>query len=373
MYYSNASLKAIIATVVDANPAPTETVFLLFGEKSDIDFSSLIEQLNKLEISFCGGIFPGIIHGTENYTSGYLLKKLPLVHTPWIVHGLNAEDFKIPNLTGNAQRNATKPTILTFVDGLTSNIASYLNKLFHHFGDTYNFLGGGAGSLTLVQQPCIFSNEGIFKDAALICLVDMEVSLGVQHGWKQMLGPFVATKTEKNIIYELNWMNAFEVYKDALKAEANVQIGKDNFFDIAKGYPFGIFKENGEDIVRDPIAVGEEGELICVGEIPANTVLYILKGDNESLIDSAEVAIKQSINQAKTQIAHTFIVDCISRTLFLEQEFSKELGAINNYSDPNQEKKIIPQGVLSLGEISSNGEGFLEFYNKTLVIGALYN
>ena len=30
-------------------------------------------------------------------------------------------------------------------------------------------------------------------------------------------------------------------------------------------------------------------------------------------------------------------------------------------------------GILSLGEISSYGDGYLEFFNKTIVVGAFLN
>ena len=112
---------------------------------------------------------------------------------------------------------------------------------------------------------------------------------------------------------------------------------------------------------------------MCVGEVPENTVLYILKGKNEALIQSAKMAIESSIAHLTEPIQHTIIIDCISRTLFLEEEFSKELEAISEAMPDSDEKESLPQGVLSLGEISSSGGGYLEFYNKTLVVGVLTN
>ena len=347
-----------------------EGLLLLFGEESKTDFPALIDGINQLNIPFFGGIFPGIIHGKENFKSGCILKKLPLLCKPILINGLESDDFNIPNLVEKYNIKSTNTTLLTFVDGLTANIASYLQKLFHVYGNSYNFLGGGAGSLSLVQRPCIFTNEGIFQNAAVLCPVEMNVSLGVKHGWKQLKGPIVATQTEKNIIHKLNWQNAFEVYKEVVEEDSWKTFNDENFFDLAKGYPFGIIKESGEDIIRDPIAVDKNGSLICVGEVPENAVLYIMKGKNEGLIQSAEIAIQESITNLKNEIQHTLVVDCISRTLFLENEFPKELEAIYN-AMTIAHPEATPQGILSLGEISSNGEGFLEFYNKTLVIGAL--
>ena len=369
MFISNTTTKHLISVISEMQFKENEACVLLFGEDSKINIEQLIYQLNEAGITFFGGVFPGIIHGETNYKVGCIIKKLPIHAKPIMVHGLNTKDIQVPNFL--KEDSPDKLTLLTFVDGLTSNISNYLKNLYFTYGNRANFLGGGAGSLTLVQKPCVFSNEGFFKDAAVICPISLDISLGVQHGWKKLKGPFVATKTKKNVIQELNWTKGFDVYKEIVEEDSENTFNDENFFDIAKGYPFGIIRENGEDIVRDPIAHGPNGELICVGEVPENSVLYIMKGENSSLINSAQLAVEESISNVKVEIQHTFIVDCISRTLFLEENFSKELEAISKHLD-NENSEAIPQGILSLGEISSSGKGLLEFYNKTLVIGAFH-
>ena len=59
---------------------------------------------------------------------------------------------------------------------------------------------------------------------------------------------------------------------------------------------------------------------------------------------------------------HMFI-DCISRVLFLEKDFEKELAAVY---DP----KYPLFGALTIGEIANNKHDYLEFYNKTSVVGS---
>ncbi len=373
MYISNDELSQIKNIVSNLKILDDQTLLLMVGEESTLDYNWLIEQLDSLGISFMGGIFPGIIHGKNNFKEGAILKVLPTSTKPIIITGLENNNFEISHLLEDLKFDTSKATLFTFIDGLTSNVATYLQKLYHHYGNAVKYLGAGAGSLSLVQQPCIFSNEGIFQDAAIICPVNLKANIGVKHGWEKLDGPIVATRTNKNIIHELNWKNAFEVYKDVAEKDSGIMFNDENFFDIAKCYPFGIFREDQEDLVRDPIAVDENGSLICVGEVPENTVLYILKGNNDALIQSAKTAIENSIANLTADIKHTFIIDCISRTLFLEEEFPKELEAISEAMPESDEKETIPQGVLSLGEISSSGKGYLEFYNKTLVIGTLTN
>jgi len=373
MHISNDQLSQIKNIVSNLEISTHETLLLMIGEESKLDYNWLIEQLNSLGISFMGGIFPGIIHGKNNFKDGAILKVLPITSKPIIITGLENNDFEISHLLNDLEIGKAQITLFTLIDGLTSNVSTYLQKLYHHYGNAVKYLGAGAGSLSFVQQPCIFSNDGIFQDAAIICPVNLKVSLGVKHGWGKLEGPIVATRTEKNIIHELNWKNAFEVYKEVAEKDAGVTFNDKNFFDIAKCYPFGIFRENREDLVRDPISVDKNGSLMCVGEVPENTVLYILKGKNEALIQSAKMAIESSIAHLTEPIQHTIIIDCISRTLFLEEEFSKELEAISEAMPDSDEKESLPQGVLSLGEISSSGGGYLEFYNKTLVVGVLTN
>lgn len=372
MYHSDTSIKTIIQSIQQLELKQGEAVMLLFGEHSELDFNQLVDALNALDIEFFGGLFPGIIYGDKNHSSGYILKKLPIKKRPVTINLEEKGKIDLTPLEDWVNPADEKLTLLTFVDGLTANIASYLDHLYHFFGNTVNFIGGGAGSLTLVQKPCVFTNEGFFQNAAIICPVELNISLGVKHGWQKMMGPIVATKTDRNTIYELNWTKAFDLYKKEIEKDSDDSINPDNFFDIAKGYPFGIFREHGEDIVRDPIAVGEQGELICVGAVPENTVLYILKGENAALIDSAQTAMMESVKNAREQIEHTLVVDCISRALFLEKEFPSELKQLS-HGRIDQNTEALPQGVLSLGEISSYGGGVLEFYNKTLVVGVLYN
>ena len=141
------------------------------------------------------------------------------------------------------------------------------------------------------------------------------------------------------------------------------------FFDIAKAYPFGLLSEGSEDIVRDPISTNDKGALICVGEVPENSVLNILKGEEKTLLEASREAALKALQELDSPNVTPLLVDCISRSLFLGKNFPKELMEIKKLLG----EKDLPKaaGVLSLGEISSCGDGFLEFFNKTIVLGLL--
>lgn len=372
MYIKNNLNQNIPEVIKELDPGADETVMLLIGEEDQsVDLPKLISDLNEAGIDFFGGLFPAVIFGGEMSKRGAVVAKLPLYAKPLVINDLDRESVDLAAVDYFIRCNPVQCTAVVFVDGLAENINGFLSGLYNKLADSVSYIGGGAGSLNFEQKPCLFTNDGLVQNAAVITMLGVGSKLGVYHGWKKLAGPLVATKTVHNTIYELNWQNAFDVYKKIVEADCGALLGRENFFDIAKGYPFGMIKDYAERIVRDPIAVGLQGELICVGAVPENSVIDILKGEPASLIKAAGQAALESNCAQGDQVVGQLIFDCISRVLYLGDSFHEELAVIND-GLKNEGFTGSPIGALTLGEISSYGEGYLEFFNKTVVTGVLY-
>jgi hypothetical protein len=161
------------------------------------------------------------------------------------------------------------------------------------------------------------------------------------------------------------------VYREVVDADSGTRLTKKDFFNIAKAYPFGIYSEGGEDIVRESIAANEKGQLVCVGEVPENAMLSILKGTKSSLIQAAGQATEACRHPDGRKIRCCLVIDCISRVLFLKDDFTEELATVQT-GISSISTDIIPEGILTLGEIASYGAGIPEFLNKSIVVGAFY-
>lgn len=347
-----------------SNHVGDNAALITIGEHTEIDVTQLISQLNASQTKFMGGLFPKVIHGNSILDKGIVINTLNNLESMFLVKNISTKDYTIPKVVFSKNHDYS---LFTYVDGLTSNISHYLSELYENYGMQTNYFGGGAGSLSLEQRPCVFNSEGVFQDAAVFAIMKMSSRIGVKHGWSKVDGPFIVTKAEGNIIKEINWKNPFKVYKEVVEAHSGKTFTDSNFFDIAKGYPFGILKDDAECIVRDPLMVNDKGELVCVGELEDNALVDILNGDKASLINAAKGAAQDSIKKASSP-RKAILIDCISRILFLEDNFDKELTAITSTIEKNFDNISIG-GALTLGEISSYGEGFLEFYNKTVVVG----
>lgn len=326
--------------------------------------------LKKVKLPLFGGVFPAIIHEREKMNTGTIivgLKEEPVVYTIPNLSDINRDfdgviESLIPEI-GEAN------TMFVFVDGYSQQIMPMIDSLYTIWGVELNFLGGGAGSinptaLDMKNTPCLFTNDGLVQDAALLALVTMKSGIGAGHGWHKISGPYKVTESTGNVIKTLNLQPAFQVYREIIEQHSGKVITADNFFDVGKYYPFGIHRLESEVIVRDPYTV-EGDSLVIATPIPSESFVDILSGDTDSVVDAARQSFSagmQSFGGGEIQIV--FMVDCISRVLFLGDEFEREIEAVTKADTP-----LI--GVLSLGEIANSGSDYMELYNKTCVVGIL--
>jgi hypothetical protein len=329
--------------------------------------TTLDPLLQSLPVPLFGGIFPALLHGNQKLDHGTIVMGFnePIdVHT---IPCLSKSDTDFDKLITNKKGDiAAAKTLMVFVDGFSRRIGAFIESLFNICGLDTNYLGGGTGSLSMVQKPSILTSRGLMEDAAILVGCDIESGIGVSHGWHPISGPYKVTEAENNTIRTLEWQPAFDVYRRAVETHADVSFEKMEFFDIAKAYPFGIAKLQTEWIVRDPFMKGDDDSLICVGEVREGGYVDILNGDIESLIQAAKTAYMKGMRayQGPDNQCMTFFVDCISRVLFLQDRFAEELAAVNNGPYP-----LV--GMCSIGEIANNSHDYLEFYNKTAVVGIL--
>ncbi|WP_127469858.1 FIST signal transduction protein [Thiomicrorhabdus aquaedulcis] len=350
---------------------PTVLSVLIFScDKNDYPLPQINTVLQNFSKPLMGGVFPQIIYQTQAYKTGCLLVGLPYALNVERFEGLSDKNTPFADQIEHAFLGVETPhTVLVLVDGLAKCISGVVDGLFDVLGAESNFVGGGAGSLSFVQKPCLFSNDGMFADVALVGFLQASSRVGVGHGWSTIDSDHQITRVDKNIIYKIDHRNAFEVYQEVVNRYSATPILKENFFEVAQAFPFGINKRCSEKVVRDPIAVTECGALICVGELALNDFIDILSALPEQLIaaaaNTAQLAFEMPAEQPPQGI---LLIDCISRALFLQKNFSQELEAIALATAQQSPTPLTQFGALALGEIANSGGGYLEFYNKTTVV-----
>jgi hypothetical protein len=325
--------------------------------------SSLSPFLKKLPVPVCGGLFPKIIHEGKIYGHGSIV--IGFDHTLDIHTIRNINEWIPPRQLCSLDffDKKQKAFLLIFVDGLASGIEAFLDEAYDRIGGHFSVVGGGAGQQYFKHLPCIISNDGLLENSAQAVLMPRRLCYDVKHGWEMAAGPFLVTSSDKNRIHTLNYQPAYQLYREALEGLGAQKFADTPFFQISKTYPLGMERLDAEVIVRDPIAC-EENSLICVGEVPEFSKVYILKGNVRSLTGAAREAVSTARRECRHSMSFMLLWDCISRYLFLNDQFNSEMSAIVEEMPDH-----IPMiGVLTIGEVVSSRMGSVFLYNKSIVV-----
>lgn len=324
--------------------------------------SSFAGFLQDLGVPVFGGCFPELIYRGEKRETGAVVCGLTEPPDVTTVSGLSDPQQEYtahldPDLPAEGYETA-----FVFVDAYATQVERFIESLFRTYSVELNYIGGGAGTLEMEQKPCLFTGDGVIEDSAVVAAIESPLQLGVKHGWQEIAGPFRVTSADGPLLHTLDGTPAFSVYRETLDKHASTELTRQNFFEVAKGYPFGIAQIDSEQIVRDPFEVTGQDGLNCFGDIPEGEFVHILEGQPEALIDAAEKAREQT-NANETDSEALLFFDCISRVLYLEDQFERELDSVQIEGTPTV-------GALTIGEIANDGSGHLDYYNKTAVVGA---
>jgi len=342
-----------------------QAVLILTAAGTTIDSSQYGHILQQTSLEVIGGVFPEIIYEGHRYGEGTVIvgftqpmRTIPIASfededtvNTWIDDGIDGIDPE-------------GKTLFVFVDSLILHKSYLFDSLYNALGTIPNYVGGGAGSLEFNSFPCIFTNLGILEKGAVIGIVDLETSIGVSHGWEAIGEPLKVTEAQDNQIKTLDWKPAMDVYQKIVERHSDKPFDFNDFFGTTKSYPFGIAKLDAEMVVRDPY-MQENGIVYTLDNIEPGSHINIMYGNFDSLIQGALTARDLAFNANGHGVpSELFLIDCISRVLFMNDYYEQELVQL----DPDYKGF----GALTLGEIANNGDAYLEIYNKTAVVCAIY-
>lgn len=366
-------LEELRAATGRLHAAGARSLMILACEADGWDPTELTPWLQALQLPVIGGVFPSIIHRATNLRSGTLVVGLPAPVQVGAIHALSRREGLEPQLQAIAPMLEGAASVVVLVDGLGANLDAFVECLYGVVGLNAPVVGAGAGHLDLQQRPCLLGNVGMLGDAALVVTLPSQLDRGIAHGWQKLSGPFLVTRSCGDMLEELNYSAAAEVYRSEVEAHSDLRFAESSFFSISKTYPLGIESVDGEFLVRDPIKqVGDS--LVCIGEVPQNATVYLLKGEVEPLIASAVEAMNSACAQRQRRLggsepgpALALVFDCISRALFLGDAFDRELKALDRALADSDHMV----GALTLGEIANSRGGTIELLNKSIVVSLI--
>ncbi|MGE0081349.1 MAG: FIST signal transduction protein, partial [Thiohalomonadaceae bacterium] len=255
-------------------------------------------------------------------------------------------------------------TLMMLFDAMVPNVASLLDELYLRLANRVHYMGANAGSESFQPMPCLFDNERLVEHGVLTLLLGPHEGAILHHGYGVPPKMTAATSTDGNRILQIDWRPAFEVYQEMARAQYGVEINRENFYQYAVHFPFGIVRANGVILVRIPVALEEDGSLFCVGEVPPNAMLTLLEAPEVDSVHTIE-ALVQGLTELNGELKdrELLLFGCAGRRLHLGIEAaSREVKSFVQLSGAQV------AGALSLGEIGSTTQwGYPLFHNAALV------
>jgi hypothetical protein len=250
--------------------------------------------------------------------------------------------------------------LFVFPDGLID----YLDNFFAGLdGDlpSERFLplwGGGAGNNFNLEEPTYqYCDDEVVSDGVSYALLSgaAQASWAISHGMVPIGGERKVTRSQGNVIYEIDGKPAIEVLKEYLPEHALVEDRDWRPYAISLALIFEApsYMKDEEYVVRGVPAVRKaDGSITVQTEVQEGTSIWFSSRDKEKIstrFDQMAGQIKEQLGDQKPKLVFQF--ECLTRgkMLFREQEKQELLRRFRQSVGPD-----VPwAGFYTIGEIGS--------------------
>jgi hypothetical protein len=255
--------------------------------------------------------------------------------------------------------------VFVLSDGLHVNGSELVRGLIANLPEDVTVTGGLAGDGARFMETYVFW-DGL-PEKQLIAAVglygsSLKIGYGSMGGWDPFGPERVITRSQGNVLFELDGQSALGIYKKYLGEHAQGLPAAGLLF------PLSIRTRTGEEgIVRTILAVSEEHQsMTFAGDIPQGAYARFMKANFERLIDGSQgaaIASAGAMGSVPAELA--VLVSCVGRKLVLKQRIEEEVEAVCDILG----KRTCLAGFYSYGEISPFMVGAKSaLHNQTMTI-----
>jgi len=361
--------------VIDSSLDSPQTLVLVFGSSN---LNTVKKPLQEIQTHFSNSVIIGAS------TSGEIvmdeLKEDSLVVTvikfyttqiKLATHPVkDAKDsFNIGETLAQTLQEESLKSIFILSDGLNVNGSALTDGFNSVIGKKSIISGGLAGDAATFSDTWILINgeaKSHYVSAVGLYGDNVHVSYGSKGGWDIFGIKRNVTKSEDNVVYELDNQPILDIYKKYLGEQAKDLPASGLLF------PLGVYDkmDNEKIVVRTILGIDEETNSITfAGNIPKDSTVCLMKSNNDRLIDAAHTSSHQLLLQEhQTEPLLVIAISCIGRKLVLKQRVEEELEATLE----NLPKETLQVGFYSYGEISPSGLLGCDLHNQTMTLTALW-
>ncbi len=282
----------------------------------------------------------------------------------------NANDFDCSLILGKELLKELNAPDLKHVfvlsDGQLINGSELVTGMSKVKNDNTIITGGMAGDGYNFKKTLVGLDEPP-KEGEVVAIgffgENIQIGFGSKGGWDVMTKQRVITKSDKNVLYELDGKSALTLYKEYLGDAAAELPG------AALYYPLSIQDDSGigNPVIRTILSINEEEQsMTFAGNVPEGFSAQLMKRNPERLIKGAGEAAHIALENLGSQNPDlAILVSCAGRKIVLGQHIDEEVEEVKNKMGAD----TVISGFYSYGEIGpKNNKYDCELHNQTLAI-----
>jgi hypothetical protein len=259
---------------------------------------------------------------------------------------------------------------LIFSDGLLINGTQLVEGIKSALPSDVMVTGGLVGDGSRFKETLI-GFDGYAKTGRLVLIGlygdALHVGYGSFGGWDAFGPERLITKSQDNVLYEIDHKPALALYKEYLGDQA-VDLPASGLL-----FPMNVRinpNTNRQDnVVRTLLGVDEENQsMTFAGDMPMGAYAKLMRANFERLIDGASSAASITSNDVLGKEVPEFalLVSCVGRKLVLKSRTEEEVEAVS----ATLGKETVLTGFYSYGEIcpTATTEHQCQLHNQTMTI-----
>uniref|UniRef100_UPI0030DCA93A FIST signal transduction protein n=1 Tax=Maribacter arcticus TaxID=561365 RepID=UPI0030DCA93A len=189
----------------------------------------------------------------------------------------------------------------------------------------------------------------------------LEITSSNYGGWTPFGPERIITKSEGNVLFELDGKPALDLYKTYLGEKAN-ELPKSALL-----YPLSVrIEEDSEPLVRTILNIdNNENTMILAGDVPEGSKVQLMMSSVDDIVSGAIHAAELAMKGRENNPELALLISCIGRKLVMDQRTEEEIEEVKSVIG----NETIISGFYSYGEMAPfSGQKECKLHNQTMTL-----
>lgn len=356
---------------ISKNTPLKNPLVLVFGGRFELEKQEVIDDIRK-EFPYDNVVFgstSGEIIGENVFETSIVVTAIEFEKSSFIVKTANIFDFN-----KNAKQlgeNLIKelPTenlkhVFVLSEGSFVNGSALIEGIETSFNNKISLTGGMCGDGSRFEKTLASFKENP-KEGEIIIIGfygdSLEISFASFGGWSPFGPERIITKSEGNVLFEIDNLPALDLYSKYLGDKAS-ELPKASLL-----FPLNVTpKGKSKPVVRTILSINKENNsMVLAGDVPEGSKVQLMMASVDAIADGAYEAAKLAMENRKNEPQLALLVSCIGRKLVMDQRVEEEIEEVMNVIG----KQTSLTGFYSYGEMAPfHGETACELHNQTMTL-----